>query len=72
MQACVRLDDEVCSGRFAVEQSLRQGCILAPLLSNIVFPAVVNVVFTRFKVEEDIMDEEAGRRGEQPPQSQPW
>ena len=32
MQACVRLDDRVCSEWFAVEQSLRQGCVLAPLL----------------------------------------
>ena len=40
-RACVRLDDRVCSGWFAVEQGLRQGCVLAPLLFNILFAAVV-------------------------------
>ena len=37
MRACVRLDDRVCSRWFAVEQGLRQGCVLAPLLFTI-FP----------------------------------
>ena len=32
IRACVRLDDRVCSRWFAVEQDLRQGCVLAPLL----------------------------------------
>ena len=32
MRACVRLDDRVCSRWFAVEQGLRQGCVLALLL----------------------------------------
>ena len=39
MRACVQLDDRVCSGRFAVEQGLRQGRVLAPLLFNILFAA---------------------------------
>ena len=56
MQACVRLDDRVCSGWFAVEQGLRQECVLAPLMSNIFFAAVINVAYTRFKAEKDIMD----------------
>ena len=34
MRACVRLDDRVCSRWFAVEQGLRQGCVLAPLCST--------------------------------------
>ena len=41
MRVCVRLDDRVCSGWFAVEQVLRQGCVLAPLLFNIFFAAVI-------------------------------
>ena len=69
MRACVRLDDRVCSGWFAVEQGLRQGCVLAPLLSNIFFAVVINVASTRFKAEEGIMDalvhqKWAGGRGE--------
>ena len=56
MRACVRLDDKVCSGWFAVEQGLRQRCVLAPLLFNIFFAAVINVVYTRFKVDKDTMD----------------
>ena len=47
MRACVRLDDRVCSGWFALEQGLRQGYEFAPLLFNIFFAAVVNVVSAR-------------------------
>ena len=56
MRACVRLDDRVCSRWFVVEQGLRQGYVLAPLLFNIFFAAVMNVVSTRFKADKGIMD----------------
>ena len=60
MRACVRLDDGVYSGWFTVEQSLCQGCVLAPLLSNIFFAAVIHVACTRF--EANIMDARVGLR----------
>ena len=56
MRACVRLDDRVYSGWFAVEQGLCHGCVLAPLLFNIFFAAVINVADTCFKADKDIMD----------------
>ena len=56
MRACVRLDDRVCSRSFAVKQGLRHGCVLAPLLLNIFFAAVINVASTRFKADKGIMD----------------
>ena len=56
MRACLRLDDRVCSRWFAVKQDLRQGGVLAPLLFNIFFAAVINVASTRFKADKSIMD----------------
>ena len=56
MLACVRLDDRVCSRWFAVEQGLRQGCVLAPLPFNIFFAAVINLASTRFKADKGIMN----------------
>ena len=56
MGAYVRLDDRVGSGWFAVEQGLRRGWVLAPLLLNIFLSAVINVVYTHFKACKCIMD----------------
>ena len=52
----MRLDDGVCSGWFAVEQGLRQGCVFAPLMFNIFFAAVITVAHTYFNADKDIMD----------------
>ena len=72
MRTCVRLDDRVCSRWLAVKQGLRQGCVLALILFNIFFAAVINVASTRSKADKGIIDalvhlrkkRGAGRRGE--------
>ena len=56
MRACVQFDDRMCSRWFAVGQDLRQGCVLAPLLFNMFFAAVINVASKRFKADRGIMD----------------
>ena len=44
----MRPDDGVCSDWFDVQQRLRQGCVVSPLLLNIFFAAVLTVVIERF------------------------
>ena len=39
-----------------MEQVIRQGCVLAPLMFNILFAAVINVAYTRFKAGNNIMN----------------
>ena len=56
MQACVRLDDGECSDKFDVGQDLRQGCVLAPLLFNMFFTAVLRVAEKRFLSDAAITD----------------
>ena len=62
-----------------MEQGLYQRCVLAPLQFNISFAAVLNMAYTRFKADKEIVDAlvhlriktgSAGRR-EQPLEKQP-
>ena len=55
MRACVRMDDGECSESFNVEQGLRQGCVLAPLLFNIFFSAMLYIALQRFSKDADIL-----------------
>ena len=48
IQARVQLDDGEYLDKFDVRQGLRQGCVLAPLVFNMFFTAVLRVAMKRF------------------------
>ena len=56
MRSCLRLDNGECSNMFDVDQGLRRGCVLAPLLFNIVFTPVLRVAEKSFTADAVIMD----------------
>ena len=54
---CRRDPEGIGSGWYTtVEKGLHARCVLALLLINIFFAGFINVAYTRFKVENDIMD----------------
>ena len=57
MRAGVRLDSGETSEWFAVEQGLRQGCVIAPDSFNIFFVAVLTVAFDRFSIDKAVLDD---------------
>ena len=56
MCARVRMDDGELSEWFEVTQGLRQRCVLSPLLFNIFFAAVIEVVLQRFSEDDTILE----------------
>ena len=55
MRACVRNDDGICSEWFEAARGFRQGCVLAPLLLNIFFAAILFVVLQWFSEDAYVL-----------------
>ena len=55
MRACVRNDNGDSSEEFNVEQELRQGCVLSPLLFIIFFATALQGALQRFSEDPDIL-----------------
>ena len=72
LRACVRLDDRVSSGWFAVEQGLRHRCVLALLLFNIFFAAVINMAYTLRCTRGRKRGRGGAAAGEQALETSPW
>jgi hypothetical protein len=56
MRASVRIEGEL-SEPFDVARGLRQGCVLAPLLFNLFFTAVLTVAVERFMADEEVVQD---------------
>ena len=57
MRARARMDDGELSEWFLVTQGLRRGCVLSPLLFNIVFAAAVEAIVARFSEDKVILED---------------
>ena len=55
MRAGVRLDDAECSVMFDVENGLRQGCVLVPLMLNTLLTVVLRVAEKRFTADDAVV-----------------
>ena len=55
MRERIRTDDGEYSDWLSVRQALRQGCLLARLLFNMFFTAVLSVAVERFSANSDVV-----------------